>query len=306
MNHPKYPIPGGLNIALTLLVSALGVIALWSSSRVESWWMVLLIALAYGFVMNTGNALCHEAEHDIFHPDKRINDAAGTLLSLFVPVSFQLRRQGHLGHHLRNRTDDEAFDCFFAGENPLWKRLQFYGILTGGFWLVVLASNFVAALNPAWLASRRSLDRQTAALQATLHPGTFRRVQLEAGLAILLHGGMIFFFHIPVFRYFVVLFGFGFVWSTLQYIHHYGTVRDVQRGACNVRTWRIFDWICLHHHWHLNHHFHPTVPWIYLPRLVAENAPPPIAFWQAYLRQWRGPRLTTERIANHHAGKLIG
>ncbi|HWB61828.1 MAG TPA: fatty acid desaturase [Chthoniobacteraceae bacterium] len=301
--NPKYPIPGRLNICLALFVVTSCGTLLWLSGRVESWWAVGAIAVVYGLVMNTGYALCHEAEHDIFHPNQKVNDFFGTLVTLFFPASFQLRRQGHVGHHLRNRTDDEAFDLYFEGENPLWKWVQFYGILTGFFWLMIVLSNFIAVANPKWLAKTTGLDRPTAALQETLNPKYFGMIRLEAFLVFLVHGSMIWFFKIPVLHYCAVLCGFGFIWSTLQYIHHYGTPRDVQRGAWNVSTWRMFDLIWLNHHWHLNHHLSPTVPWIYLRGLRHDDAEP-IPFWKAYFRQWLGPRFTMERVANRHAGRL--
>jgi len=300
-----YPIPGALNILLGSLVISLCLTLLWAAGRVQNWWAVGLLAVAYGLVMNTGYALCHEAEHDIFHPNQAVNDLGGMLVTLFFPASFRLRRQGHIGHHCRNRTDDEAFDLYFEGESPIWKYVQFYGILTGFFWLMIVLSNFMAVLNPAWLARKTSLDRPTAALQETLNPKYFHSMRFEAMMVLLLHGSMIYFFRIPVLRYFTVLCGFGFLWSTLQYLHHYGTVRDVQKGALNVRTWRVFDLIWLNHHWHLNHHLHPTVPWLYLPTLHPEGAPPPAPFWTTYFRQWRGPRFTSENVQNRHAGYLI-
>jgi fatty acid desaturase len=305
MSGRNYPIPGRMNICLAMLVVSLCALLLWASGRVQSWWGVAWLAVAYGFAMNTGYALCHEAEHEILHPNRAINDRAGTIVTLFFPASFHLRRQGHLGHHLRNRTDDEAFDLYFEGENPLWKYLQFYGILTGFFWFMIVLSNFVAAINPKWLARKTNLDRPTAALQETLNPKSFAWIRLEAILVFLLHGSMICFFRIPVMRYLAVLCGFGFLWSTLQYIHHYGAVRDVQKGAWNVRTWRVFNWVWLNHHWHLNHHLYPTVSWIYLPSLQAEGASSPVPFWKAYLRQWRGPHFTSEHVSNRHAGRVI-
>jgi fatty acid desaturase len=304
MNSENYPIPGRLNLCLSVAVMFGCAALLWASSQVHSWWAVLGIAVVYGFVMNTGYALCHEAEHDLLHANRTVNDVAGILVTLFFPASYHLRRQGHIGHHLRNRTNDEAFDLYFEGENPVWKHAQFYGILTGFFWLMIVISNFIGLINPRWLALKTSLDRPTAALQETLNPKYFRWIQFECALVFLLHGAMIYFFKIPLSHYVVVLCGFGFIWSTLQYIHHYDTPRDVQKGALNVHTWRIFDLIFLHHHWHLNHHLAPTVPWIYLPRIQHENAGP-IPFWTAYIRQWRGPRFTTERIDNRHAGKII-
>ena len=305
MNSPRYPIPDRLNICLAALVVCLCAIILWASGKVHGWWAVGLLAAAYGLVMNTGYALCHEAEHDMLHSNQRLNNVMGTIVTLFFPASFQLRRQGHIGHHLRNRTDDEAFDLYFAGENAVWKYVQFYGILTGMFWLMIVLSNFIAVLNPKWLAKKINFDRPTAALQETLNPKYFRQMQFEAALVLLVHGAMIWCFGIPVMRYFAVMCGFGFLWSTLQYIHHYDTVRDVQKGAWNLRTWRVFDLLWLNHHWHLNHHLAPTVPWIYLPKLDEPEATPSVPFWTAYFRQWKGPRYSGENLANRHAGKRI-
>src|SRR5436190_20803969 len=165
MTQKDHPIPGQVNVCLAGLVVMLCSFLLWAAGRVQNWSGVVLLACAYAFVMNTGYALCHEAEHDIFHPNKTINDIAGIIVTLFFPGSFHLRRQGHIGHHLRNRTDDEAFDLYFEGESAVWKWLQFYGILTGFFWLMIVLSNFIALIHPKWLARKTALDRPTAALQ---------------------------------------------------------------------------------------------------------------------------------------------
>jgi fatty acid desaturase len=305
MSSNSFPIPARLNLLLAALVVGGCVSLLWASGHVQSWWGMASIIVGYSLVMNTGYALCHEAEHDILHPNRGVNDAAGIILTLFFPASFHLRRQGHLGHHLRNRSDDEAFDLYFEGENRLWKHIQFYGILTGLFWLTIVFSNFIGAVHPRWLGRVTRLDRPTAALQETLNPGSFGWIRLECLLVFIFHGAMLYLFKIPLSHYLAVLGGFGFLWSTLQYIHHYDAVRDVQTGAWNVRTWRVFDWIWLHHHWHLNHHLHPTVSWIYLPRLNSKTGTPSIPFWTAYCRQWRGPHLTPVRVNNRHAGRLI-
>ena len=67
MTPPQYPIPGRLNLFLALLVAVVCTVLLRASGLVQSWWALALLAVIYGLVMNTGYALCHEAEHDIFH-----------------------------------------------------------------------------------------------------------------------------------------------------------------------------------------------------------------------------------------------
>jgi fatty acid desaturase len=304
MSGKTYPIPARLNLAIAGTVCTICTTLLIAAGHAESSWTLAGLAGGYAVVMNAGYAIIHEAEHDLLHPKKWVNDLAGAIVSIFFPASYHLRRFGHLGHHLRNRTDDEAFDLYFKEDNAFWKHVQFYGILTGFFWLIIFASNFAAAISPRLLCKKLSFDRPTAALQETFNPRHFGLIWIEAIAVIAFHTAMLRLFNIPFWKYFAVMSGFGFLWSTLQYLHHFDSVRDVQRGAWNVRVWRVLDTVWLNHQWHLNHHLHPAVPWIYLPELTPEDGGP-LPFWKAYLRMWRGPRLTTERIPNRHAGRII-
>lgn len=302
----NYPIPGRLNltIAAAQLAALLGL--LWGAGRSAGPWSLLALAAAYGLVMNSGYAMLHEAEHGSLHGDRFVNDLAGTVLALFFPAPFHLIRQGHIGHHMRNRSDDEAFDYYFEGENAVWKYLQLYGTLTGLFWMVIALSNFIAALRPSLLRVKyASFDRPTQALIETLNPKFYRLIQIEAAAAIALHAGLIALFGVPVLRYAAVLLGFGFLWSALQYAHHYDTVRDVLRGARNLRTLAPLDWLLLNHNWHLNHHLRPTVPWLYLRTLFSGPEFERSSLVLAYFRMWRGPRYTDERVENRYAGVII-
>jgi fatty acid desaturase len=183
--------------------------------------------------------------------------------------------------------------------------VQLYGTLTGLFWVLISASNFVVAVRPALITPRYTrFNRPTEAFLESLNPKYRRLIQLEAIGAILLHAGMIYFWQIPLVNYFAVMFGFGFLWSAMQYAHHYGTVRDVQKGAMNLKTFGLLDPVWLNHNWHLNHHMQPTVPWIHLPRLAAAGERRG-SLLAAYLREWRGPQPSNERVENRFAGKVI-
>jgi fatty acid desaturase len=301
-----YPISAILNLAIAGLQIAALLSLLWLSGRVEIGWLLILISVGYGIVMNSGYAMMHEAEHNILHPNRRINDAVGVTLGLFFPAPFHLLRQGHLGHHLRNRSDDEAFDFYFEGENPVWKFIQLYGILTGLFWITIVLSNFLALIIPNLLKPKFvAFDRPTAALLESLNPKFQLLVRWEALGVVMLHCFLIWIWHIPIINYFIVIAGFGVIWSALQYVHHFGTVRDVQKGALNLKTFTLLDIIWLNHNWHLNHHLNPTVPWIYLPFLENENGKKRGSLLIAYIRMWRGPRFTKERVQNRYAGKVI-
>ncbi len=306
MNATSHPIPAGLNLTIASLQLILLCTILWAAGQVSTWRTVALLSVAYGIVMNSGYAMLHEAEHNLLHPDTNVNQTVGAILALFFPAPFHLIRQGHLGHHLRNRSDDEAFDFYFAGDNHVWKWMQLYGILTGLFWVVIVLGNFLSLLNPGLLLEGRvRFDRPTDALLETLNHKYNRLIQLEALAVFLVHGAFIYSFETPVFRYAVVLFGFGATWSAMQYAHHFGTVRDVRRGARNLKTFALLDLIWLNHNWHLNHHMNPTAPWIFLPRMHSGPEYNRGSLVFAYLRMWRGPRFTLERIENRYAGKII-
>jgi len=138
-----------------------------------------------------------------------------------------------------------------------------------------------------------------------LNPRYWRIIQLEALLAIALHAAIIWGMSIPPLRYVAVYFGFGFSWSAMQYVHHYGTERHVLLGARNLWLFAPIDWLWLHHNWHRTHHRHPTVPWIYLPRIGREEDPGRGFLLWHYLKMWRGPRLTDEHVENRYAGRVI-
>jgi fatty acid desaturase len=305
MSRSELPIPARLNLGIAAVQAVSLCTILWAAGQVHSWGWIALLSLAYGITMNSAYSMLHEAEHNLLHPDARINQTVGALLALFFPAPFHLLRQGHIGHHIRNRSDDEAFDLYFEDENRFWKYLQLYGTLTGLFWVLILITNFVVVLRPSIITPRATqFDRSTEAFLESLNPKYRRIIQVEALAVILLHAAMIYFWRIPPLYYLAVLFGFGFTWSAMQYVHHYGTERHVQKGALNLRTFRWLDLIWLNHNWHLNHHMHPTVPWIHLPSLSADNETRG-SLLRAYLREWRGPQLSDERVENRYAGKVI-
>ena len=103
---------------------------------------------------------------------------------------------------------------------------------------------------------------------------------------------------IPIINYLAIYATFGFMWSAMQYVHHYGTERHVTRGARNLWIFGPIDALWLNHNWHRVHHETPTVPWVHLPEL-GKGAPERRRFlpWM-YLRMWAGPRITSEHVEN--------
>jgi fatty acid desaturase len=302
----QLPIPWRINtIVIALQLVAFAAI-IYAAALADSTWEVALLACAFAIVGNSIYASVHEAEHGMLFPWRPLNDFVGAGLALLFPAPYHLIRQGHLGHHLRNRSDDEAFDLYFAGESRIWKSLELYGILTGCYWAIVVASNIAVLICPFLLKRKYfEFDRPSAAFMESLNPRYWRLIQLEAALAIALHASIIVSLSIPIWRYLAVYFGFGFSWSAMQYVHHYGTERHVLLGARNLWLFAPLDWLWLNHNWHRTHHQHPTIPWLYLPQ-VGKQADSSRGFllWH-YFRMWRGPRRATERVENRYKGRVI-
>ncbi len=306
--NESFPIPRRKNLLLVTLQLAGLCFILVFTSRAQTGWPLALLCLAYGLLMNSAYAMLHEAEHQILHPNRMLNDTAGALLALFFPAPFHLIRQGHLGHHLRNRSDDEVFDFYFEEENAFWKHLQFYGVLTGLFYITVAFSCVLGLVCP-WIfqpskASSFGMDRATESLFASLNERYLLWIWIESLLACLLHGSLMIYFKIPMWKYAFVLFGFGGLWSAMQYVHHYGAVRDVLEGAKNLKTFGLLDLLWLNHNWHLRHHQNPTLPWVYLP-LAGDRKEARENLFLAYLKMWKGPEKTTLRVRNRYDGRII-
>jgi len=300
-------IPTRLNAAI--IVAQLGAIGLcyYAAAHAHNVLTLGALALLFGVLMNSVYSIIHEAEHAMLFPDRRWNDLAGAIMALFFPAPFHLIRQGHLGHHFRNRSDDEAFDFYFEGDHRLWRHLVLYGILTGCYWIVVVMSNVVFLFFP-FAANKKywEFDRPSVAFMESLNPSYRRLIQLECLAAILLHTIVIVVLQIPLWNYAFMYFGFGFSWSAMQYVHHYGTERHVTRGARNLRVWEPIDRLWLNHNWHRTHHEHPTIPWIHLPALgrVEQSQRRGFLLW-AYLKMWRGPSPAKEHVENQYAGRII-
>lgn len=298
-------IPNRLN-AIIIGVQLLAIAACAYTAAHVSGWALAGLAVVFGILMNSVYAIIHEAEHAMLFSHRGWNDWMGIIMALFFPAPFHLIRQGHLGHHLRNRSDDEAFDLYFEEDHKLWKILVLYGILTGFYYLIVVLSNVVFLVFP-FREDKKYLhvDRATTAFLEALNPRYRVLIRLEGAAALALHAGIVWGLGIPLLHYLAMYAGFGFMWSAMQYVHHYGTERHVTRGARNLWIWKPLDLLWLNHNWHLTHHTYPAVPWVHLPQKAQEGDTRRGFLLTAYLKMWRGPRLARDRVENQHAGRQI-
>jgi len=301
----EFAIPTTLNLLVIALQLCAMFAIFYGASVANAWWQLALLALAFAVVGNSVYSIIHEAEHHMLHPNVVLNDFLGAFMALFFPAPYHLLRQGHLCHHRANRSDDEAFDLYFDGDQPIVKWLKFYGIITGVYWVMVVLSNIVVLLFPFLVKKQLyEFDEPFAKFVEVLDPRYRWLIKLEAFLVIVLHATIIWGMGIPFWNYAIVYFGFGFSWSAMQYVHHCGTTRHVTDGTRNLWIFGPVDRLWLHHNWHLTHHKQPTVPWIHLPRLGQQQDPNRGFLPWYYLKMWRGPRYTEKHVENRYTGRV--
>jgi fatty acid desaturase len=196
----------------------------------------------------------------------------------------------HQGHHLRNRTDHEMFDMYYATDNRVLRTLQWYSILCGLFWPVIPLAALLFAICPRLLRARLfRQERSSSYLLGDIRDAEITWIRLEVVLIAVFFAAAFWLLQLDWRAVLVMYACFSFNWSTRQYIGHAFSKRDVIEGAWNLRHNSVMTWVLLHGEYDLNHHRHPEVPWFYLPRMSSAEESRPSYHWQ-YWRQWLGPR----------------
>lgn len=288
------PIPDRLNMALVAGVFCAALGFLWLGSWVEHWYAVLVVGAAFSYLMLTDYALLHEATHGNLHSNPRVNTWLGIATGLFFPIPFSMIRTTHQGHHLRNRTDFEMFDQYYPTDSRFIRYVQWYGVLCGLFWPWIPLGALLFALCPQVLRTRIFQQaRSSRHLLGDIQEDEVRAIRREMLLIVVFFVALFWLLDLRWQNTLVLYACFSLNWSTRQYVGHAFTRRDVIEGAWNLRANRFLSWILLHGEYDLNHHRRPDVPWMYLPRLPAGDAPRP-SYFRQYWRQWLGPRPVME------------
>jgi fatty acid desaturase len=287
----EYPIPGTLNGALAVGQIILSFALLGAASQAKTFWATALLAVVFAFLMQLGFGLAHEAAHSKLHPSSALNEGLGVLLYSLFPGSYHLFEIAHLVHHRRNRSDAELEDYVLPGEIRWRKRAVYYLILCGLFWLLTPLALLTVAMIPG-----RSMQIPAPGENAggfarymqflnSVNPARIRRdllvtVVVWTSAALLLH--------LKLSHLAVCYAAFAFCWASQQYLYHVRTPRHVVLGAVDLHLWRPFELLYLHFNYHLTHHVAAWVPWIYLPKIAAEQ--PQRGYLATYLEQWRPPQ----------------
>lgn len=254
-------------------------------------WLALAGAVAFAFVNNTPFSVMHEAVHGVGGATPSRNYALGVIAGWMFPTSFSLQRVAHLGHHARNRTDRDLYDYYLPGESRWVRNVWLYGgNLLGLYWFCIPLSNAVYLLATPLYRSRVFVERIAPAIGfghyvrdlVELPSG---KVRLEIALAFAYQAFLWWACDLSWQGWLLTHWLFALHWSSLQYVDHAWSPRDVVNGAWDLRVSAAARWLALNYHYHLAHHRHPGAPWTSLPALAVREGQP--TFWQVYWSLWR-------------------
>lgn len=287
---PDWSIPDTLNAVLVAVVSALSIFMLWLGSNTEMPFAWLLISgVIYSYIQLTNYALMHEAAHDKLHSRATVNYLLGAINGFFFPMSFTMFHNTHTKHHVQNRSDDELFDAYGPGDSIIKKYAQWYGILTGGFWFYpVVGSVALTVFSPETVQKWFLDDRPGRAYSGNFSKEEVRYIRIELLVFVLFVSTLFILLNLNAYVLLVYYACFAVNWSTRQFIEHAYTKRHFIEGSLNLKHFKWMSKLLLHRELDLNHHRHPSVPWIHLPKLLNPGEKQ-IHYIRQYLRLWAGP-----------------
>lgn len=290
----SYPIPVARNVAIAVAAIAASLTCLWWAAHAATWLDVAAAAFIFSFTNNTIFALHHEAVHGSFHPDRHVNDGAGVVFAAFFPTIFSIQRISHLGHHRRNRTDEELYDYYLPNQSWLLKTYWIYCLLTGFYWSIIPVAALLYVIWPWAFRSRWFQDGPARwwgfrPFVVDIAAAPIRRVWLEGVASLAIQVAIFIALDLTALAWLACYWAYGINWSSVQYTDHAESPRDVVEGAWNLRFTRLSQWLFLNYNLHLAHHREPGIPWLHLPQRVRAGDPNP-SFWTIYLRLWLGAK----------------
>ncbi len=294
MKPPHQDVRGGMNIAIGLAAFAISSGCLWLASHNSNWWVIALAAIAFSFTNNTLFSLHHEAVHGHFHENQRVNEWAGRFLAATFPTIFSIQRVSHLGHHRRNRSDEELYDSYLPHQSWALKTYWLYCLLTGFYWAIIPVAALVYVIWPrsfraTWFQKGPATWWSFRPFVQDIARQPIGPVWREGLLTLAVQLALIFGLDLTLTGWLACYWAFGINWSSVQYTDHADTPRHVTEGAWNLRFTKLSQALFLNYNFHLVHHRDPSIPWQLLPRHVrACDANP--SFWPIYARLWLGAK----------------
>ena len=280
-----------INLAVAALAFAMSWLGLWLASH-GAWWLAAMGTCVFVVANFALFALMHEAVHSTALAWARANAMFGVVCGWAFPQSFHLQRQAHMGHHRRNRTDDDLYDYYLPTQARWVRNLWLYGgNLLGGYYVGVIWGNLVYVLlhpiyRTRWFSQVYARHLGFDAYVRDLMNLPYGLVSLELLLAFAYQALVFWALDLNVPGYALAMVAFGLYWSALQYVIHAWSARDVLHGAWNLRGWRWLQWLHLNYTVHRVHHEQPQLPWFRLPAQVGVGELRP-SFLRIYRTLWR-------------------
>ena len=258
------------------------------------WWVVTLLPLVA--LNNPFWSLIHEAIHDMFHPSRRINRAAGRLLAVFFGAPFMVLRLSHLLHHKLNRSPVEGTELYEPEKTSRSRAaLGYFWQILGGLYLLELISPWLFFLPRGFLRRMEIKFFSGADLAGHLMKGLTRdeairemRTDGMAILALLAASALSYGAQWPWLA--GALLARAWLISFLDNVYHYGTPVNDTFYARNLSLPALLSMGLLHFNLHGIHHRNPALPWITLPQAFRQQS---LQFDDGYfssaLRQLSGP-----------------
>jgi fatty acid desaturase len=302
----SFPIPAATNAIVALSAVAVSLTCLWGAAHTHVWWGVALAALVFAFSNNTIFSLHHEAVHRNLFRSLSLNEIAGTLFAAFFPTIFTIQRVSHLGHHRRNRSDQELYDYYLPHQSWLLKSYWIYCLLTGFYWAIIPAAGLVYVAWPwtfraAWFQQGPARWWGFEPFVRDIAEEPIGRVWREGVFTLAFQIALFVLLDLNFLAWLVCYWAFGINWSSVQYADHAESPRDVIEGSWNLKFLAPTQAVFLNYNLHLAHHREPGVPWIHLPKRVRREDPNP-SFWKIYLRLWRGAKPAPPPPGSEHPG----
>lgn len=258
------------------------------------WWGIT--ALLVAALSNPFWSLIHEAIHDMFHPSRRMNVAAGRILGIFFGGPFLVLRTSHLLHHKLNRSPVEGTELYDPAETSKLRASAgyYFQIFVGLYLLEFLSSLFFLLPRTILFRMQERLNRKKSLsgifLASLMRNELISEIRIDGVLILMLLGlsALCYGKHWPWLVGALIL--RAFLISFLDNVYHYKTPVDDVFYAENLWLPRGLARILLHFNLHGVHHRNTAIPWVRLPEVfVYQSLPYDGNYFGAAARQLSGP-----------------
>lgn len=265
-----YTIPKTINtcVVSAIIMAHVLLLVMLPSLLVQSWWWLAVIP-ATAWMHLTHWALIHEAIHKILHPNTRVNEVMGRVLSILMGTSLPVLRFGHTMHHQFNR----EWNHEFVPQKTFAARAMYYGHLLFGLYGAEVLSNLLLAILPkkqALALAQHYVFHENLEYAAVGERFFYQReniaiVRSDTACMLLLYGAAFYVFGaywLALALFFVTR---AMAISFMDNIYHYNTPMDNTQAAKELSLSSLGSLILLHGNYHETHHLNARIPWTQLP-----------------------------------------